>query len=335
MKTLAKLLCTLLVLMVVASMMPCAAVYAEGDPESCGTNAVYVIENGVLTISAPDSSQPGIINDRAFVNRTDFSSIVVESGITSIGEYAFSTCRATSASIPSSVTSVGECVFWGSDYLQSVNFQASVSTLPSLAFDGCYRMTSVQLSDSITTIGNYAFYYCNALTSFNWPDSLTSIGNNAFEICTSLTAINIPDGVTSIGESAFQSCSKVTSLHIPEGLTSLSDSCFYSCQSLTSVEIPASVTQIGTEAFRYCSNLQRITIKSPFLSSANMNYLTNDTTVYVPLGFICINTTITASSSNRQYFIGDAAASHDRRGKPGTDRSFRRSRFNVPPFFDV
>ncbi len=110
--------------------------------------------------------------------------VVIEDGVTSIGDSAFSYCSSlTNITIPDSVTSIGDS-----------------------AFSGCWDLTSITIPDSITTIGESAFSGCSGLTSITIPNSVTSIGAYAFSNCRSLTSITIPDSVTSIGNSSFSYC---------------------------------------------------------------------------------------------------------------------------------
>ena len=111
---------------------------------------------------------------------TNIKSVVIEKGVTSIGDDAFLGCTGlTSVTIPDSVTSIGES-----------------------AFEDCTGLTSVTIGNSVNSIGKYAFYGCTGLTSVTIGNSVTSIGDRAFYKCTGLTSVTIPDSVTSIGEKA-------------------------------------------------------------------------------------------------------------------------------------
>jgi hypothetical protein len=187
--------------------------------------------------------------------------------------------------IPDSVTSIGEYVFYGCTGLTGVTIPASVTSIEWQAFSGCTGLTGVTIPDSVTSIGYGAFYGCTGLTGVTIPDSVTSIGEGAFEDCTGLTGVTIPASVTSIDYDAFFGCDGIrevtfnanlpsfqvgwvfsgsyqswTNLVIGESVTEIGWSAFSGCAGLTEVTIPASVTNIDNYAFRDCAALSRVTI---------------------------------------------------------------------------
>ena len=209
-----------------------------------------VIEDGVTSIG-----------NRAFYRCTGLTSIALPNSVTSIEENAFYHCNSlTSITLPDSVTSIGNSAFEGCTGLKSATIGNNVESIGSSAFSGCNSLTSITIPDSVTSIGNSAFYCCTALTSITIPDSVTSIGNSAFYCCTALTSITIPDGVTSIGNRAFYWCTGLTSIALPNSVTSIGNSAFDVCESLTSITIPDGVTSIGDSAFCSCRSLTSITI---------------------------------------------------------------------------
>ena len=238
-------------------------------------------EDGTLNISGTGAMKDYNIdgNQSPVINHQNIKKVVIEDGVTSIGDWAFYHCSSlTSIVIPNSVTSIGDSVFYGCNgltsiiipddvtsigkeafrfcsSLTSITIPNSVTSIGNVAFSECSSLTSITLPDSVTSIGDYAFYGCNRLTSITIPDGVTSIGESAFCYCRSLTSITIPDGVTSIGKSAFSCCSNLTSITIPGGVTSIGESAFNSCRGLTSIIILDGVTSIGKKAFRLCSSL--------------------------------------------------------------------------------
>ena len=213
--------------------------------------------NGTLTISGAGAMKDYDYdsNPSPVYHNSKVKKIVIENGVTSIGESAFYGCSSlTSITIPDSVISIGEWAFYDCSSLTSITIPKSVTSIGSGVFDGCSSLISITIPDSVISIGYSAFYNCSSLTSITIPDSVTSIGTAAFQNCSSLISITIPDSVTSIGTAAFSDCGLI-SITIPNGVTSIGDGAFYGCSSLTSITIPKSVTSIGNDAFYGCNNL--------------------------------------------------------------------------------
>ena len=231
------------------------------------------------------------IGYRAFKGCSVLTSMIIPSGVTAIGKEAFYGCSGlTSLTIPSSVTEIGELAFEGCSGLTSMTIPSSVTSIGWGAFAECSGLTSLTIPSSVTSIDRYAFAGCSGLTSLTIPSGVTSIGNYAFADCSGLTSLTIPSSVTSIGEYAFENCSGLTSLTIPSSVTSISDRAFYGCSGLTSLTIPSGVTSIGEGAFEVCSGLTSIyvyTKKIPELGYYVFNGCdAKNCTVYVPKGTI-------------------------------------------------
>ena len=219
--------------------------------------------DGTLTISGTGAMKDYNAAENlspAYMN-SDVKKVVIEDGVTSIGELAFYKCSSlTNITIPGNVESIGESAFYSCDNLMDVTLQDGVKSIGNAAFILCNNLTNIVLPNSVTSIGYFAFKDCTSLTSIKIPDSVTSIGSSAFENCSSLTNITIPDSVIGIGSSAFCDCSSLTSIVIPNSVTSIGSYAFDDCKNLTSITIPDSVTSIGNKAFSGCRSLTSITI---------------------------------------------------------------------------
>ena len=242
--------------------------------------------DGTLTISGKGAMKNYDANNSPVAQKTDsVKKVVIQEGVTSIGDYAFFDCsNLTDITIPESVTSIEECAFQNCSSLTDITIPGSVTSIGEGAFQGCSSLTSIEIPSSVTSIGDDAFYGTpwltnkrqenNSLVIVNGilidgrtcsgevtiPDSVTSIGYRAFQNCTGLTSITIPKSVTSIGDSAFYNCTGLTSINIPEGVTSIGKHAFFECAELTSIKIPSSVTSIGDCAFSACNKLPEITV---------------------------------------------------------------------------
>ena len=201
------------------------------------------------------------IGDYAFLDCRNMASITLPEGLTQIGAYAFQNCNAlTTVNIPDGVTSIGDGAFAGCVGLTSINIPNGVTTLNSILFHNCRSLTQITIPDSVTAIGSGVFTYCSSLTDVQIPEGVTTLGATVFRNCSNLTSVNIPDGITVIGGSLFERCSSLTSLTIPGSVTSIGTYAFSGCSSLTSINIPAGVTEIGDAAFSGCSGITSITI---------------------------------------------------------------------------
>ena len=241
--------------------------------------------DGTMTISGTGAMKDYgySANQSPAYNNLKVKKVVIEKGVTNIGNWAFSECNSlTSITIPGNVESIGESAFYSCDNLTDVTLQDGVKSIGRSAFIWCNKLTNIVLPNSITSIEGFAFKDCTSLTSITIPDGVTSIGDYAFYKCTGLTSITIPDSVTSIGRYAFYDCSSLTSITIPDSVTSIRKGAFENCSSLKSITIPDSVTSIGAMAFDSCSNLKTISLscksslkKSDFGEQADLVSYTN------------------------------------------------------------
>jgi hypothetical protein len=146
--------------------------------------------------------------------------------------------------IPSGVTTIGAYAFRGQRNLRSVTIPPTVTTIGQQAF-GSTGVTSITLPTALTQLSHEAFLDCSDLESITIPDDIqiTTIASRTFDRCEKLTSINIPEGITEIGSGAFDSCAALTSVSLPSTISRIVGA-FMRCSSLTTVTIPESVAII-------------------------------------------------------------------------------------------
>ena len=87
----------------------------------------------------------------------------------------------TSIVIPSGVTSIGEDIFRYCSGLTSVTIPDSVTNIGNRAFANCSGLTSINIPSGVTSIGHNAFYQCSSLTSITVEAiNPPTLGNSVF-----------------------------------------------------------------------------------------------------------------------------------------------------------
>ena len=130
----------------------------------------YSISDGTLTISGegpmgdyPDYGKCPWYESiaRGEDDVTEVTKIIIEEGITHIGDYAFEDAvDVTSVTLPSSLESIGKHAF---AYMNS--------------------LSEITIPENVSSIGDGAFQYCSSLTEIVIPENVTSIGNGVFNGC--------------------------------------------------------------------------------------------------------------------------------------------------------
>lgn len=133
MKKIISLLLSLAMLLTITSGLNLTA-YADVQTGKCGDNVTYSLDTttGVLTISGTGdmTDYSGYDNRCPFDDNSNIKSVIIESGVTSIGDEAFYSCdNLTSVTIPNGVTSIGNASFLGCRSLPSVTIPDGVTRI--------------------------------------------------------------------------------------------------------------------------------------------------------------------------------------------------------------
>lgn len=205
-----------------------------------------VIENGVTTIG-----------EYAFENCTLLESVAISDSVEKIGKYAFSGCSALKRiSLPDSIAQIGDHAFRASG-LEAVKIPEGVTLLGEGMFARCPNLQTVELPSTLQTIRENAFIG-SGLNKIILPENLKYIGYECFYECTNLEEIKIPDSVTILDYSVFEGCSSLKKVTLSKGLKRISQTMFAMCHNLTEITIPDSITYIGEGAFFQCKKLKDV-----------------------------------------------------------------------------
>ena len=273
-----------------------ASAVSSATSGTCGENLTWTLSDGVLTISGTGAMTDYGSSNSPFLDRTDIQSVVIKSGVTSIGNLAFCSCKKlVNITIPDSVTRIGYSAFEGCENLTSVTLPNSIDSIYLKTFMCCYSLESVTLPDSITGIYHGAFYGCKKLKNINIPDSVEHIDTYAFKYCPNLTSLTIPSSVERIGNDAIdKECkiicekgSKAEKYAKDNGLDYNYSDGDYIYKELadgnveitgytgkaSALSIPSTlggkkVTTIGVRAFQNCTSIKSVTIPDSVTSIA-------------------------------------------------------------------
>ena len=172
------------------------------------------------------------IDNRAFINCTELTEVIIPNTVTSIGEYAFWNCKKLKKlHIPKSVTSIPfytsgygthEHYFYGCDSLEEISVEEGNACFSSM--NNCnaiisYRKTIPQnVTDTVLI-----FAPASAMTI---PNSVNCISGAFFN--SKIKKLDIPSSVKSIGEYSFCGSKKLEEIRIADGESELMLSPVYS-----------------------------------------------------------------------------------------------------------
>lgn len=134
--------------------------YAHWMPVASDAEQGWSLQDGTLIITSQGAMQDYTSARETpwFGDRADIRKIVVQNGVTSIGNYAFYGCEnVTSVTLPATVTQIGK-----------------------LAFYGCGSLNTLTLPDSLTMVEDYAFAKASGLKTIVFKGSAPLFGAGVF-----------------------------------------------------------------------------------------------------------------------------------------------------------
>ena len=211
--------------------------------------------------------------------------------------------------IPEGVRSIGEKVFYNTDYFEKVYIPDSVTYISKKAFFEA-KIGTLYIGAGVASIDDDAFLNFQgnivftgnrieipsnifeeaSLSDVYMPDSVLSIGYQAFCDNETLKTVEFSKNLKVIGAGAFAN-NKLLAFNLPDSveeiqvgafrsnlfinvslppkLKQLSDRAFSGCANLKSVTINDGCTSIGRYAFKGCSRLKSITIPASVTDIGN------------------------------------------------------------------
>lgn len=176
--------------------------------------------------------------------RLTISSVTIEGGVTSVGQYAFTQCDGIeSITIGSNVVTLGHGAFQGCGGVKEISFNAT-------RLNGCednnaiFGYIGVNTSGTTLRVGKNVEIIPQGLFFTSSPKNcnLKAVVFEENSIC------------TTIDRNAFCNCHQLEYISLPPSITTIEHGAFYQIGA-KSIVIPQSVTYVGHVAFDYSSNL--------------------------------------------------------------------------------
>jgi len=267
--------------------------YPWNDYRSSITSLVF--ESGVTSVC-----------DGAFSGYSNLTSVTFQQGVETIGHSAFSSCSGLkSISIPNSVTTIYSGAFYGCTNVETLELGSGLTTIEAGVFSGLTSLTSLTIGDGVKTIYAGAFSGCTGLKNLTIGDGVTSIAY-VFNNCTNLETIVLGAGLTFLNAGSFDGYTKLKSVTFKNGTSPLliHEAVFRGCTSLETVTLPNNVTQIGTNAFSGCTSLTSMNIpasvtsigESVFYNCTNLTSVALNGPTTIGSGAFPSNSTVTIAS---------------------------------------
>ena len=282
------------VLLVAVLALSCFVIMNNSDESSadtsgtCGANLNWEYDGDTHTLTITGTGEMSNYNPYPpqppwYSFRTDIVNLTISSGVTSIGNYAFSGCSSLkSVSLPNTLSVIGSSSFASCSKLASIVIPNSVTTLKYEAFYGCSNLCSVTLGSSVeeiaTTSINSSFHNCYHLVEVINLSSLPLVkGSDTYGEVAKFAILLSSSGTSALktqDDFAYMEFNGRTNLlgylgdnaaiALPDKLNGkdyyIHDYAFYNKSTITSVTFGTGVKAIGANAFYGCSGLTGLTI---------------------------------------------------------------------------
>lgn len=264
-----------------------AALATEGK---CGENVTwkYDEKTKTLTVSGTGKMYDYSEHEPQYMADPDtvIENVIIENGVTEIGDYAFKYESIKSVSLADTVTTIGEGAFAYTS-ITSITLPKSLKVIENEAFISCSKLKKVTLPSSVEKVGEFAFSSCDSLKSFNTGSGTVKVDNWVIGECIKLQKITIGKNTEFVNGRidyianwtaafsvhkdnpyyssdengvlynkdktvllAYPSLSKAESFTVPETVKEIEKFAFAETKNLKTVKM-TSVEEIGDWAFQY------------------------------------------------------------------------------------
>ena len=299
---------------------------------SCGDNVTWKLEAGILTISGSGEMTHAPWLEQKY----DITEVIIEEGVTSVCDGAFEDSIIYYATIPASVTKLGERAFANCTCLERLYFHGDLPEMEFACFSDTYALAYYPVGN--TTYPSFdipqTHIYCYPVvydTHGTWGDNITweyedgvltfsGVGEMKDTYVNKTgswllydrkaTKVVVEEGITALASDMLRGFTKVTAVSLPEGLVKIGNAAFEWCFALETINIPSTVKEIGMASFNGCYKIKEIVLPDGLESISNIAFIDCKTleTISIPssVNFIGDRIFEACPALKTIYFYGDA-----------------------------
>ncbi len=267
-------------------------IYYDSAFEKCTALSEIVIYETGHNTEPNFSSADGVLyytsnaategKELVFIPAARTGSVVIPSGVRSIGESAFTGSKIRTVTVPATVNNIAVRAFENSKYLTDIYFDLNEGDelmVGENAFSGCTALKSLNIPARYRTFDTTVLGDSTSIENINVAEDhetyssvnglLCNKDGNELIYCPAgrRGALRIPSGIRTIGKSAFANCNNITSVIIPSFVTRIENNAFEGCSKLTSVTFAGgtalgSSLSLGNNVFANCASLSKVTFEN-------------------------------------------------------------------------
>ena len=208
------------------------------------------------------------INEKAFYELNNLTTVTLPSSVKTIGDYAFYKCTNLESVTLSHVDNIGNFSFAYCSSLAEAKFKGDLQSIQGSSFIYC---SSIKKFERYAVVDDPSLKYdfvngviftrnaadktlvafpcgSNAIT-YTVPSGTVNIGSHAFRGNTIIKTVNMPTSLREIQSFAFNGCTRIERLEVPKGVTNIGIYAFSECSALADVLLPSTLTFLGGGAF--------------------------------------------------------------------------------------
>ena len=296
-----KFLAILLTVIMLATNAPLGAFAASPETSGVTGDCTWKLDGTVLTISGNGEMANYYYQEAPW--DANIESVIIESGVTSIGNYAFYQCgNLAEISMPDTLLTIGKNAFSFCDNLTTLNLPNSINKIDSFAFHFCKKLTRVTFPSGMVEFGNdifeysdLAYGYCSENSSaaeyleannydivYSDGSDLESIvegqvGNFEWKIdkrtgVLELCGIGKMIDFSSANPPWYDFRKYIILIKLQETITYIGENAFKNCYSLEGIASLKNIEFIGEKAFQGCEKLDTVSLGNKLIKIDNFAF---------------------------------------------------------------